>query len=637
MSLFTPVIVEKPRHFQIAPLRRGWGKQDPYVIGFDSEAYRGRPMLFQFSLPNEDVSETRLHWTNTRDALDDFVTAIEGYVMALPRDRSRVIVFAWNLRYEYSQLFRMVSPDLWDLSSFIIHLHGNAGDCTGESEDGWSVAIDVLNEKRFTFTMRFADDNAKHRRVVKVIDGMAFYTTSLNKAAGIVGVDGKDDYPERLKGNVSPRKALHDAAFLSYAKRDAWITRKVGETIVKYHVDYDIDMTVSAPMFAARVYKRRFLDDVIPLCEPDIEDAGLKSYHGGKNGCYVDRPMFYRHAYDYDLNAAYTGAMSRLPDPVASVWEETPRYEPDTDGLYHVVARVRSCTYRAFQNVRGRWHTWLEDGVLDFWITSYELDAALAEGEILEIYQCSGFAMRGERGTGSLREYCDTFSELKATAPDAPTRTLAKLCLNSLYGKFIQKVPTLFGDIIPIYDYIVNEDGTHDIRDGNLVPGGYRAGGLYHPAIASMITGMVRAQVHRLEHKYQSLMTSTDGFLSLIPPDPIDIGTHVGGLKVKEGSLSLWRERLYIFDTPDTHDPCTEPTCDKHPVFALHGFRAKVPILRSIPLEPGTYDYSGRQVITLRESKRKWNGKRYEPGTFVDLPYVLDLRVTGTRSPARPS
>lgn len=627
MSDYTVSIVTKPEWFRIAPSRQGWGKRPAYVIGFDSEAYNGSPICLQFSLPDTEPDQTDIVWTNGKKVLEDFLAYLEPIARKYAYSH-RIILAGFNLRYEYSQLFRNIQSEAWEQSAFTLHWH-DGNECTGTDNDDWGISLEALNEKRYSFTVKYSHS---HRSLgVKCIDAMAYFVTSLEKAAAIVGVDGKDKLPDGLIGHLSLAKAKKHKAFIRYAKRDAWITRKLGETIVGYHVDYDTKMTISAPMLAAQIFKRRFLRDEIPLCNEALEAAGLASYHGGKNGIYIERPMTFDSAYDYDLNAAYTAAMSSLPDPTQAEWEPVTEYESNIHGIYDVVATVSSCTYRAFQRNSGHWYTWRDDGTLGFWVTSYELDAAIAHGEVEDIHDISGFVMRGPSG-GPLLDYCTTFAKLKREGKTLTERTFGKLMNNSLYGKLIQKVPS-DGSAIPTFDVIEGQ-----IIDANMKEGGYRAGGLYHPALASLVTGYVRARIHHLEHRYQSLMTSTDGFLSLVKPDwPDDLGDHVGGLKMERGSLTIWRERLYAFTPEGGHDPCNEPTCTaKHTIAALHGFRGRLPDLRKVPVEPIDYQYAGRQMIGLRESLRQWHGKRYRPGTFADMPYELKLSTVGDRSPLRP-
>jgi hypothetical protein len=144
----------------------------------------------------------------------------------------------------------------------------------------------------------------------------------------------------------------------------------------------------------------------------------------------------------------------------------------------------------------------------------------------------------------------------------------------------------------------------------------YQAGGLYHPPIAALITGYVRAKIHMLEHKYQSVMTSTDGFFAIIAPDPADIGTDLGMLTVERGDLSIWRERLYDFRP-------TDPTSKAK--YALHGFRGNIDALRRIPLSVGAYSYNAQQVITNKLAGKTYRGQTFRPGTFADLSFTLRL------------
>jgi len=639
MSGFTPIMITKPIWFRIKPTTLGFGKRPPYVIGWDTEAYKGRPMLMQFSLPGQSMQETGLVWTTAKTCLEDFLAALEE--VALPHARTnQVVVFGWNLQYEYTQLFRMIPPEWWQSGEIKIHYH-DTGLCEQSPNDDWDVSIEALNLKRYAMTIQFRGSrdsrpgrNRRDRYPIRVIDGMAFFNTGLDKAAKIIGIEGKDDYPDELKGKLPPSKAIHDQRFLDYSKRDAFITRQLGEKIIEYHQAFDVRMTISAPMYAAYVFKRKYLDGEIPLCEPDLEAAGLASYHGGKNGFYLDRPAYFANAWDYDVNAAYTSAMAELPDPVTSMWEEVSDYEPSaTHALWRVAGWVRSCDYRAFQKYTGRWITHRQDGEAVFWITSYELTEAMARGEI-ELHHVWGFVLRGESGQGSIRRFCDDMYRLKQYGKTAEERQMAKLCLNSLYGKLIQKTP-IKTDGIPFYDWAADEQGIRKIVDLNQVEGGYKAGGLYHPALASLVTGSVRARIHAYEHKYRSLMTSTDGFLSTVPPDPGDIGTGFGTLKVKQGSLKVWRERLYLFETDD-HAKCDHDRgvydCR---AFALHGFRGRLADLTQVPLEPGRYKYKATQMIGLRDSMHEHGGRRYEPGQFATIPFELDLTTVNARSPIR--
>src|SRR3990167_2400094 len=151
--------------------------------------------------------------------------------------------------------------------------------------------------------------------------------------------------------------------------------------------------------------------------------------------------------------------------------------------------------------------------------------------------------------------------------------------LNSLYGKFFQKVPQ--GDV-----------GSVDLETCEILYSepkqeyDWIAGGLYHPPIAALITGFVREKIHELEHVHDSIMTSTDGFFSVKEPDKKLLGNELGMLSAEKGTLRILRERVYVFDPnePTHDDECAARCRDKHPVWARHAFEGSLLDLRRMPL-----------------------------------------------------
>jgi hypothetical protein len=224
-----------------------------------------------------------------------------------------------------------------------------------------------------------------------------------------------------------------------------------------------------------------------------------------------------------------------------------------------------------------------------------------------------GWVLEGHTGGGGLVSYVDRFFAQKRCSTGVE-RVTAKLLLNALYGKFFQKVPVgevetlvaeLEGDNLSVWEPTTNPDLPYD----------YRAGGLYHPPVASLITGYVRARVHRLEHKYAAMATSTDGLFARSAPWAADVGDGLGQLTAEHGVLDIWRERLYEF----------QPEGPVKPKAALHGFRGSLDDLRTIPLTPGIYAYTGRHAVTLREAQSVLRGERYRAGQFASLSFQLDL------------
>jgi hypothetical protein len=562
-----------------------------YVIGYDSEADTtsdGKPMLFQFSLPDTTEEQVILALVpETKHAgLGVFLDFIDYYCRS--RD-VEYLIYGWNISYEMTQLFHDLPDNIKQQSEFTIkRIHRALG-----KKYAWS--IEVFNGKRQMIVFR------KGRVKVTLLDGTAFYKIKLDSAAKMLGLGEKYEL-STLSRSTFTREDLENDEFLTYAKRDAYITRRIGEYIQAQHANYNISTCISAPHFAATVFRTHFLHNEIESPSTPLEQAGLYSYHGGKNGFYLDGPAEFPSIYQYDITSAYPEAMKQLPNIEKNTWSRTSKYVPNQHALYKVTMDYKQCAYRGMQNYDGHW---TESGmVIDQWLTGYELDEIVNRNEAT-LVNCNGFLLHGESG-GPLSDFVDRFFRVKRMST-GPERETAKLLLNSLYGKFFQKQPL---GTVGTFDLDnlrwTSTDPTTDFD--------YEAGGLYNPPIASLITGFVRAKIHRLEHKYESVMTSTDGLFGIAPPDIRDVGKDLGQLTMVRGKLRIWRERLYIFDGEDEKRK-----------FALHGFHAGTSELETIPLARGEYQYFGQQMITMKMSTRRERGIKYSPGQFVQLPYTLRI------------
>jgi hypothetical protein len=553
-----------------------------------------------------------------RDGLRKFIEYLD--VRCQRRDTEYVVV-GWNLSYEWTQLFGDLDAfddngiDVVQESQF--ELNVGRRDDAGNALSRWHIK--ALNDKMYTATFR----NESTHVSIRVIDGMKYFVTGLSKAGEMLGLGRKLDFNKEFLAKMTREEGLRNPAFLAYARQDAYLTRKIGEYIVSdLHETYDVPTCISAPQFASRVFRRSFLNVEIPPPSPDLEQAGLYSYHGGKNGYYLGGPHKLDKVWSLDITSAYPEAMRALPNIETASWVAINDWQPGRHALYRVTLKYEPCTYRPLYDHGG---ARAEGGyVSGVWITSYELDSIMRHGEAV-IVSCDGFEMVGDVGKGPLAEYVDRFFGLKARSTGA-LREAAKLFLNSLYGKFFQKVPR--GNV-GYWDIDLDGDGAALVETDPTQDYDYDAGGLYHPPIASLITGFVRAKIHDIEHKYDALMTSTDGIFARRRPDPADVGTDLGKLTAERGTLRVWRERLYIFD-PSPRDDSGKYRKVKRKV-ALHGFRGNADMLAAVPLTPGRFEYTGSQLVTLRLARRSFttpdgSSVVFPVGTIPTLKYILDNR-----------
>jgi len=596
MSVYLANRILKPKHFGITHLNTGASKKPPYVIGFDSEADKGYPFLYQFGYPDGSVD---LVDVPAKGKYATLFTFIDKLYNSTRHNNYEYVIFGFNLQYEFTQLFRDLQPDTILSSEFQLGTPEQPCD-TGHCK----FVLVALNDKRYSCTIIFGRDKKR----IRFLDAMAFFPMSLNAAGEVVGIGRKEKKPIKFG-----RRWRHDEQFIRYAEQDARLTQKLGEYIVELHREYDVALTTTAPHFASRTFRRQFLKTQIPLPEEDLEQLGLWSYHGGKNGYYLNQPSSFPTVYHVDIKSAYPEAMHQLPDLETSAWVHIDSYIPNKHAIWHVTGYYKKCKYRSLMHDSG----WCDSGFVEITTTGYELDGAIERGEFT-IASCDGYYLDDSNSSSSsnaLLSYVDEFYHKKRYGETKGEIAAAKLFLNSLYGKFFQKVA--HGKV-----------GTFDLGSGEWITSDpsiaydFTAGGLYHPPIAALITGYVRAKIHKLEHDYDSIMTSTDGFFALKPPSPEMIGEELGKLSSKQGSLKIWRERLYIFTYKQNGRT-------KY-IYALHGWHGTVAQLRRVPLTLGIkWHYKSQAMITLKMSTHKVDGKFHKPGEFITRKLYLDLTKVG--------
>jgi len=214
--------------------------------------------------------------------------------------------------------------------------------------------------------------------------------------------------------------------------------------------------------------------------------------------------------------------------------------------------------------------------VQDLWVTSYELNMAL-KYNVIKLEDCWGFRIIETEKRNPLKEFVNFFYRKKNTTPkDDPQYLFYKLILNSLYGKFIQNINH-------------NTEGYYIEKDGKNVwiDGEYRAGGLYNPMIATLITGFSRAYIYDLEKRYKSLHTSTDSIKT--KKKISETGKELGKLSLKCcGDCLIFRGKCYVHFDNEIH-------------YAKHGFHGSLEQLLKIYINKNT-EYEYERMANIRES-----------------------------------
>jgi hypothetical protein len=554
-------------------------------IGADSETKRGVPISFQFY--SDDMPLEEIVWIPSgKKATALFLDFLDR----LPNTRDRhFVLWGHNLSF--------------DVVSFFYDRHSLLRDETVEIEvNGWKIRIIYA-------ALVFAEFR-KGRKHITMIDTGAYFLTKLANLAEMVCPDLPKLEPP--KGLGQRRFSKRDKKFCAYAMRDSVIAYRVGIEIIKMHRELDIPICVSAPHFASRVFRRKFMKTPIPLPPRKIVYSSLSSYHGGKNNITV--PMgIYKNVYALDIRSAYPFAMSLFPsftNPDLYRVIEGSRTPPALPpfGVYKITGHAAACDWPIIYD-----HSFKPVVDRDFdnlWVTGFELNEALRRKEVT-LTHTFGYIYRADldKEPSPFATYVNYFFEQKenidrlkaAGKPFSKVhREFYKLLLNSLYGKFIQ---TMRG--ANVVDLVFDLDENKLIEDVALI-----AAGLFNPFVATLITGHTRAYIHRLEHEYQALHTSTDGVFTQIKPVE---SPGLGGLSVEAfGDLLLFRNKLYIFYSPITVADEKDPKLIRSTIFpgkkivkyALHGFHGTLQTLEKL-YDSGTREYEYTKVNKLRESLRR--------------------------------
>jgi hypothetical protein len=540
----------------------------PYRLkywGADTETVEGNPYSIQVS----DGKNTDFLWVNSKNVLDKFLTYFEP---KLWRGQVNVCYFH-NLQFDLAVLLKNYHH-LFEGKTKLDFTHKG-------------VKFEFVIGRIYFGFIKFPDN-----KTLKLLDTQAFFTEhpSLDNLAKTLSLPvRKMAKPKRL-GKVR----YTSSNFINYAKNDAVVTYYIAQYIISQYKKFNTRICVSLPQFSSRIFRHYFMrkTDHIRFPNPEIVRASILSYHGGKNGWYVQRPTVIDKCYELDIVSAYPYAMTKMPNFISNgVYSFVKSYSKKYEGIYCISGKIKNCKYPIIYD-----HTFkvVEGKFSNIWVTSYELREAIKKEEV-SLSTCFGFVWipDTEETYNPFFEFTKHFFKEKVIAKTIPERLVSKLILNSLYGKTIQTIqsdkdkkgytPDFFYDIVT-KRYIKS-------TENNI----FFASGMFNPFIATLITGFVRAYIHNLEHKYSSLHTSTDSIKTLQAPYKKDLGDKLGKLKVEVyGKCYLIRNKLYLHYN-------NKGELKK---YGLHGFLGKPKLLLELFMRKKT-TYNVKHLFLVKEALKQ--------------------------------
>jgi hypothetical protein len=542
---------------------------DKLNIGYvDTETSKGHPFLLTCYDKSKELRTDRFI-TNKKVILDQFIS----WCNLFTKENSINILSAHNLLYDMSAIL-YDHPHLFLKDKIKIDYELKKIKCRLE-----------LNTKKVCFgTLRFKDG-----RIVKLIDTYAFTFSSLKNAC--------ESY--QLKFNKLPppksigEKKFSSKKFYEYSDMDVISGYELLDKIMDIHKEYDIDICVSIPQLASKVFRKKFIRPNDMIAYPDIKEHDLiaqRAYHGGKNGCYISTVLDYSgDTTALDIVSAYPMAMTQLPSMLKGKGEYvnvTNIQDYSVNGVYAVWGEIKKFRYSLFFDQY--FHPIF--GKQMFYTTGYELKRAI-ENDLLKIHKIVGCKWIDETAEYKpMADFSNYFFTQKRDAKDKVQKNIAKIILNSLTGKFFSKIE----------EEALDNNGQ---RTKKLV-----ASGLFNPFIASLITGYTRGEIFDAEIKYNAIHTATDG---IIVPGKIKLKSD-GELGQLETEAHF--KRLYIFRTKVycgfknsplkfKYDKKKKPLNFKE---AHHGFNGTIETLFDL-YKRKEIKYKAKRMTKMRESVKAKN------------------------------
>ena len=205
--------------------------------------------------------------------------------------------------------------------------------------------------------------------------------------------------------------------------------------------------------------------------DPEVVEIVRKSYRGGitkVNPKYAG--IEFNDVISFDVNSLYPSVMYDNPMPIGDgkIYKSIEEGKKDLRALFIIVvfvqyAEVRKGHHAFIGNTSGftysRKYSYddvLENKMLYLWQDEFELFKLVYDAQY-EILKVVGW----KKANYVFKDYIDRWYDVKKNAKNDTERSLAKLMLNSLYGKFgmndnrVTKIPVAIGDSI-IYKTVEN-------------------------------------------------------------------------------------------------------------------------------------------------------------------------------------
>lgn len=496
-----------------------------------------------------------------------------------------VLLVAHNLEYDYARLVR-------NHPSFARALR--IGD-TSVRFQFFDYEIELAENMPYGNTPHFEWYVRKDKHIMRIIgrDSFSYLKTSLANAALALQLRAQKD--ERMPVfHLAYEELTHEQQewLYRYALKDAEVVREVYRALMRLLRGIDEHVITksgllpkSAPGAAARIAFSKACVPEWPCPPVWAQEMGSLAYAGAR--CFCRKPDYYDKVSIYDISSAYPYVMAQLPDPAtcAYIKIENAKFRIEqfkgkwgvlcisgySNDKYYPALRVHDTKNKRLQYVYGEFDK--------IWATIPEIVIGVVSNRLQVDYIYEGCVLVGDNKKSFLRLFVEELYDIKnSTSKDNPLHVLAKLLLNSLYGKLIEthitkhtletdvalsEVPTYEDEHIQqqclatilkaylesgydgmletIEDFVEQYPPTKTKLLNDILPKAKVYAGNYYLAMhAANVTGFVSAQLGLAAHYTRAVAGHTDSlFVESYIPDDTRERFRLYQLKMREAGYTV--------------------------------------------------------------------------------------------------
>ena len=365
------------------------------LYGFDVETYSRKNKFLMGSLVRDD--EVHVFWS--LDEMREFIL----HSSKLKNAR----VFATNLGFDFLSLF---GDDFELMSKFHYLIRGSD-----------FINIKTLGNQNLNFS-----------------DTYSFFKASVKTLGNILNIP-KLDKPVCLGQKVS-KNTYRGAELERYNVNDSLISYKFAELLQDSFIDIGTNMKYTIASTSMSLFKNKYLKNWIKQPSRDDMIKMFEGYYGGRVEAFY-RGFLDKTYYLYDINSLYPYVMQKYkyPDPnFMSYVKRDDKKVLKYEGLSHVSIsnipqmNIPLLPYRHDNKLL------FPLGNFEGWHTHAELRKALSLGYEFTILQSYVYM----KDFNPFREFVKDLYEKRMYYKKikSPLQLIYKILLNSLYGKFAQKL-----------------------------------------------------------------------------------------------------------------------------------------------------------------------------------------------------